>query len=92
MDLADEVLDHFFGDFEVGDNAVAQGSDRVDVAGCAPEHQFRVFADGEHLLAALVLDESDDRRLVEDDAPAADVDQRVGGSEVDRHVGGQEPE
>src|SRR5512147_2182164 len=43
-------------------------------------------------LAALVLDDGDHRGFVEDDAPAPDVDERIGGSEIDRHVGRQEPE
>src|SRR5512132_4039990 len=38
--LADEMLDHLFGDFEVGDDAIAQRPDRVNVAGSA--HQLGV--------------------------------------------------
>src|SRR5260370_392770 len=30
MHLANEVLDHFLGDFEIGDDAVAQGTDGLD--------------------------------------------------------------
>ena len=38
MDLANEVFDHFFGDFEVGDDAVAQRPNGADVAGGTAEH------------------------------------------------------
>ena len=46
MDLADEVLDHLFGDFEIGNDAVTQRTDGLDVAGRAAEHQLGLFADG----------------------------------------------
>ena len=49
--LADEVLDHLLGDFEVGDHAVAHRADGLDVAGRAAEHQLGLVADGEDLLA-----------------------------------------
>ena len=48
MHLADEVLDHLLGDFEVGDDAVAHRADRFDVAGRAAQHHLGVVADGEH--------------------------------------------
>ena len=44
--LADEVLDHLLGDFDVGDHAVAQGADRLDVVGRLAHHQLGVVADG----------------------------------------------
>ena len=47
--LADEVLDHLLGDFEVGDDAVAQRADGLDVAGRAAEHQLGLLADREDL-------------------------------------------
>ena len=37
MNLADEVFDHLFGDFEVGDDPVAHGADGFHVArACDP--------------------------------------------------------
>ena len=52
MHLADEVLDHLLGDFEVGDDAVAHRADRFDVAGRAAQHHLGVVADRENLLLA----------------------------------------
>ena len=89
--LADEVLDHLLGDFEVGDDAVAQRADGLDVAGRAAQHHLGLVADGQHLLLALFLGDGDHRRLVEDDAAALDIDQRIGGPQVDRHVRGHPP-
>ena len=87
MHLADEVLDHLLGDFEVGDDAVAQRPDGGDVAGRAAEHQLGFLADREDLLLAAHVGDGDHRGLVQHDAAALDVDQRVGGAEIDGHVG-----
>src|SRR3546814_10373106 len=87
--LADKVLDHLLGDFEIRDDAVAQRPDRHDVAGRAAEHHLGLVADREDLLLALDFGDGDDRGLVEDDPAALDVDQGVGGAQIDRHVGGQ---
>ena len=66
--------------------------DRLDVAGGAADHLLGLLADGEDLLLAADGGDRHDRRLVEDDAAALDVDQRVGGAEIDRHVGGKQAE
>ena len=56
MHPADEVLDHLLGDLEVGDDAVAQGADRLDVAGRAPDHLLGFLADGEDLALPRLVD------------------------------------
>src|SRR3546814_10302526 len=53
------------------------------------QHLLGLLAHRQDLLLAARVDEGDDRRLVEHDAPAFDIDQRVGGAEVDGHVGGK---
>ncbi len=87
MHLADEVLDHLFSNFKVGDHAVAHRADRLDMARRAAQHHLGVIANGEHLLLAAARDDRNDRRLVQNDAPALHIDQRVGGPEVDGHIG-----
>ena len=67
-------------------------ADGRDVAGRAAQHHLRLVADGEDLLLALDLGDGDDRRLVQHDAAALDVDQRVGRAEIDRHVGREHAE
>ena len=59
-------------------------SDGLDVTGRAAEHPLRLDADREHPPVLRV--HRDDRRLVEHDAAAAHVHERVGGPEVDGHV------
>ena len=87
MHLADEVLDHLLGDFEVGDDAVAHGADGLDVAGRAAQHHLGVVAHGaDGLLAAAGGDGRDHRGFVEHDAAAFDIDQRVRGPKIDGHV------
>jgi len=86
--LADEILEHFLGDGEVGDHAVLERADGGDVARRAPEHVLGLGADGLDLLAAArrFLADGHHGGLVEHDALAADVDQGVGSAEVDRKV------
>jgi hypothetical protein len=91
VNLGDEVLDHRLGDFEIGDDAVAQRADRLDVAGGAAQHHLGFLADRQNLTLAALGGEGHDRRLVQHDAPTLDVDQRVGRAEVDPHVGREKP-
>jgi len=77
-------VEHLLGHVEVGDDAVLQRPDRDDVARRAPEHRLGFVTDGEHRVVRLV--DRDDRRLVEDDALAAHVDERVRRAEVDGEV------
>jgi hypothetical protein len=92
VNLGDEVLDHRLGDFEVGDDAVAQRADRLDVARRAAQHHLGLFADGEDLALAALRGERHDRRLVENDAATLHIDQCVGRTEVDPHVCRKEPD
>jgi hypothetical protein len=44
--FAYEVLQHFLGNGEVGDDAVLQGADRFDVARRTAQHALGLEADG----------------------------------------------
>ncbi len=79
--------DHPLGDVEVGDGTLAQRPHGHDVARRPADHLPRFVAHGQHVLGPGV--EGDDRRLVEDDAPAARVDEGVGGAEIDGQVSSQ---
>ena len=83
-DALQQQPDHPLGDLEVGDRAAAQRTHGDDVAGRAADHLPRLAAGGEHLAGLPV--ERDDRGLVEHDALALHVDERVGRAEVDREV------
>ena len=86
--LLDEVAQHLLGRLEVGDDAVLERPDGGDVVGGAADHALGLVPDREHLAGGGV--HGDDGRLVEDDALAADIDQRVGGAEVNGHVSADE--
>jgi len=92
MHLLDELLDHLLGDDEVGDHAVLHRPDGGDVARGLAEHLLGLVADGLDRALGVGAAFGADRhhgRLVEHDALAANVDQRVGGAEVDRQVIGK---
>ncbi len=89
--LADEVLQHALGVGEVGDDAVLHRAHGGDVARRAANHALGFGADRDDRLAAaagFILDR-DHRGLVQHDALAAYIDQRVGGAEIDRDVAGE---
>ena len=90
MHLANEMLDHFLGDFDVGNDAVAQGADGLDAVGGFAHHHLGVIAHGLYGFIAVDGLDRHHRWLVEDDAAILDIDQRIGGAEVDRHVLGTE--
>src|SRR5439155_817290 len=82
--LADEVVEHLFGDVEVADDAVLERTDGDDARRRAPDHPLRLGADREHRAGPLIL--RDDRRLGDDDPAPAHVYEGVGGAEVDADV------
>ena len=85
--LLDEVAQHLLAHLEVGDHAVLERPDGLDVVGRAAHHPLGLEPDRDG--TAVVDVDRHDRGLVEHDALAADVDQCVGGAEVDREVATQ---
>ena len=92
MHLADEMLDHFLRHLEIRDDAVAHRPDRLDVARRPAQHHLGVVTDRADLLLAPSIDRGDDRRLVQDDAAALDVNKGIRGSQIDRHIARQRAE
>ncbi len=88
--LLDEVVQHLLGDFEVGDHAVFHGLDGDDVAGRAAQHLFGFFAHG--LDFARVLVDGHDGGLIDHNAFAARVHQRVGGPQINGKIAGENAE
>ena len=64
--LLDEVVQHLFGDLEVGDHAILHRLDGNDVAGRAAKHLLGFLADRFHFVCVLV--DCDNRGLVDNDA------------------------
>ena len=88
-----KCLEHLLGHGEVGDHAVLHRPDGDDVAGRAAEHALGLEAHGRdraRAARAAVLADRDHRRLVQHDALAARIDQRVGGAKVDRQIVGED--
>ena len=86
MGLVNKVLQHLFGDREIGDHAVLQRPDSLDVARRATEHVLGGLADGRDALAAAMavpLTYGHDRWLVEHDSRSTGIHQGVRGAEVD---------
>src|SRR5206468_4061894 len=83
------MLDHFFRHLEIGDDAVSHRANSLDIAGRSPQHHLRVIADGADVLFSAFCEGRNDGRLVEDDAAALDIDQRVSRPQIDGHVAGQ---
>ena len=88
--LLNEVVQHLLGDLEIGDYAVFHRLDGHDVAGCAAQHFFGFLAD--RLDFASVLVDGDDRGLVDDDAFALRIYQRIGRAQIDGKVAGEHAE
>ena len=88
--LLDEIVQHLFGDLEVGDHPVLHGLDGHDVARGAAQHLLGFLAHRLHL--ARVFVDGHDGGLVDHDALARRIYQRVGGSQVDCQVTGKHAE
>ena len=92
MDLLDELFEHLLGHGEIGDNPVFHRADCRDIARGTAEHLLcrqAYFLDDLLAVRPALLPDCDHRGLVEDDALAANIDQRIGGTEVDRQVVGE---
>ncbi len=92
MDLADEVLDHFLGDFEVGDDPVAHRTDGFHMARRPAQHLLGLDTDGVHHLAAADIAQRHDGRFIEDDAASLHIDQRICRTKVDGNIVGKTAE
>ncbi len=83
MYLLYEILEHGFGDFEVGYNAIFEGSYRDDTSRRFPEHPFCFLSHGDNpFCPALVLVDGDNGRLVRNYALSFQIDQCVSGTKI----------
>jgi hypothetical protein len=86
--LLDEMAEHLLGHIEIGDHAVLERADGLDVAGRPAEHALGLDTDGVHVAGALV--DCNHRWLRQHDAAAPDVYQRVGGAQIHSHIAAAE--
>ena len=80
LDLLDHAAEHEFRGVEVGDDAVFERADGLDVRVCLLVHLAGLLSDCDEFSGVDV--EGDDRRFVDDDLPVIDY-QRIGRTEVD---------
>ncbi len=92
MHLANKVLNHFFGNFEVGDHAIAQRANGLDVSRRPAQHHLRLVPNSQDLFLAFHISDGDHRRLVQNNTAPLHIDECIGRAEVDCHIGGQKTE
>ena len=92
MHLGDEIFDHVFRNFDVGNHPIAQWPDGLHIARSLAHHQLRVIAHGFHLAAAIDRFDCNYRWFVEHNSAPANINQRVGGAQIDGHVLAQKSE
>ncbi len=90
MHPLDEVPQHLLGHVEIGDHAVLQGPNGLDVRGRAADHPLGLGSHGKDGSGKGV--DRNDGRLVQDDSASTHVDERVRRPEVDGHVATKEPQ
>ena len=88
MHFADKVLEHFFGNGEVGDHTVLHGPNGRDMPGGAAQHVLGFSTHCFDLLAtaARFLTNRHHRWLIEHDAAATHVNQRICRAQINRQV------
>ena len=84
MGLADEVMQHSFGNFKFGNDAIAQGPNNHNMRGGFTAHLFCFLAICDR--APRLFFDSRVRWLVDDDPFAAHTDQCIGGAEINADV------
>jgi hypothetical protein len=87
----DEVAEHRFGNFEVGDDAVLDRSDSSNAGRSSTEHRLRVVPDRQDAISAAVpiIGDCNDAGFRTDEALALHVDQGICSSQVDSEIVGE---
>lgn len=86
MHFLDEMLDHLFRDIKIGDHAIFQRANDLNIVRRLAHHQLGISAHGPHLGHAVIGFQRDHRRFIEYDSLITQVDQRIGSAEVDRNI------
>ena len=55
VNFANEMLDHFFRDFKIGNNAVAQRANSLNITRCTPQHQLGLVPDRQNMALTLAV-------------------------------------
>jgi hypothetical protein len=84
----DEVAQHGFGDFEVGNHAVLHGSNSHDVSGRSAQHPLGFLTDRQHVGRASL--NGHDGGFAQNNAPVSYINERVGSAKVYPNVVGKQ--
>ena len=87
VNFADKIFNHLFGDFKIGNHAVAQRTNGMNVARRAAQHLFGFVAHRQNLFFAAIFFNRNHGRLVQHDTLSLNVDQRICGTQIHRHIG-----
>src|SRR5690606_9564564 len=86
MHFTDKVLEHFFGDLEVGNNTVFQWTNRSNISGRTAQHSFRFSTYCFDDFMAIVMTDGHHGGLVKYNPAAAHINQCIGCTEINRKI------
>src|SRR6185503_3813634 len=86
--LANEVLQHLFGDFEVRNDSVFHGPNGNDVAGSTAQHIFRIASDSFDLIGYFI--NRNDGGFRHDDAASLCINECICRPEVNSKIAGKQ--
>jgi hypothetical protein len=84
VDALDEVFEHHFSGFKVGNYAISQRTNGGDCTWRTPHHLLGLFANGKGQFCVLI--NGNDGRLSNDHASAQDINQDIGGAQINANV------
>ncbi|MNE52873.1 hypothetical protein D3C80_1475660 [compost metagenome] len=89
MNLVDKILQHFFADAEVGDDAVLHRTNGSNVARRTAQHAFGFGTDGDDAFLVAMGTDGNNRGLIQDDTALTHVNKGVGSTQVDGQIAGK---
>ncbi len=81
------MLDHFFGNFEIGNHAISHRPDSTDIARRLAKHHLGFLANRQHLCTATHFGHGNNGWFIEDNALALHINKRICRSEIDADIG-----
>ena len=86
VNFADEMFDHFFGHVKIRYNPVTHRAYGLDRTGCTAQHQFSVLAKSQSFFLTVFDLIGHNRRLIQNNALASDINQSIRSTQVYRHI------
>ena len=86
MYFLDKMLEHFFSDLKIGDNPVLHRSDSGNIARRTTQHALRFDTHSLDNFLTLVMTDSYNGRLVQNNAFFANINQCICGAQIDRQI------